>query len=135
MARNNRVALSKILSTKSTSGKSPSSCNRPAKCTRKVNSLGPDGSATMKFISTVSKNSECANNKLSSSKLRRGNGKNLLGTVDQVIAERKIFTTVAKMPSEIQTKLINNGWVGKISIDGGYFRQSGKVLVVNLIYL
>jgi len=131
MARNNRGALreneSKILSIRSISKKSLS-CNGTAKQTRKVGSCRPGDLETMKFVNTVSKNSKCTSVKYSCCKFRRGSGKNSVGTVDQVICERKIFTAVAKMPSEIQTKLIKNGWIGKITIDGDGFRRGGKYL-------
>jgi len=121
MARYNRIALrdngSKILSIRSVSKKSLS-CNKPAKRTRKVDSFKLDGSATIKLVNTVSKNSKCASVKLSCCKFRQGSGKNSVGTVDQVICERKIFTSVAKMPSEIQTKLVKNGWIGKTTANG-----------------
>jgi len=142
MACNNHSVLrdnygGKILSIKGIRGKS-SSCNGPAKRTRKVGSLGPDRMATMKSVSAVSKtNSKGANVKLSCDKFRRGSGKNSVGTVDQAILERKIFTAVAKMPAEIETKLIENGWIGKIKVDDGYFRRDGKYLLpseLNIIF-
>lgn len=40
-----------------------------------------------------------------------------LGTVDRVIQEHKIFTALAKMPDELQTTLLQNGWIGKDSFD------------------
>lgn len=42
-----------------------------------------------------------------------------LGTVDQAIRERKIFTALVKMPEEVQMVLLENGWIGKKSIDDG----------------
>jgi len=135
MACYNHVALGddggKILSIKGMQGKS-SSCNGSAKRTRKVGSFGHDRMATMKFVSAVSKTySKGANVKLSSDKFRRVSGKNSVGTVDQAILERKIFTAVAKMPAEIQTKLIDNGWIGKITVDNDYFRRGGKYCPLN----
>lgn len=125
----NHIALKdnggKILSIKGIIGKS-SSCNGTAKQPSKVGSFGPDGMATMKFVRAVSKTySKGANVKLSCEKVRRGSGKNSVGTVDQAIREKKIFTAVAKMPAEIQTKLIENGWIGKITVDDN-FRRGGK---------
>lgn len=40
-----------------------------------------------------------------------------LGTLDQVIQENKIFTALAKIPQEVQTMLLQNGWIGKDSFD------------------
>lgn len=42
---------------------------------------------------------------------------NALGTLDQVIQENKIFTALAKMPQEVRTTLLRNGWIGKDSFD------------------
>lgn len=42
---------------------------------------------------------------------------NSLGTLDQVIQENKIFTALAKMPEEVQTTLLQNGWIGKDSFN------------------
>ncbi|XP_022165822.1 protein monoglycylase TTLL8-like [Myzus persicae] len=135
MASNNHIALrdngGKILSIRSISGKSPS-CNGSAKRTRKVCSFGPKGSATVKFGSAVTKCSKGANAKLPFCKFRRQSGKNSVGTVDQAIRERKIFTSVAKMPAEIQTMLIENGWIGKITVDGNYFRRGGSTVILSL---
>lgn len=131
MACNNHTVLrdnygGKITSIKGIRVKS-SSCNGPAKRTRKVGSFGPDRMATMKSVSALSKtNSKVANVKLSCDKFRRGSSKKSVGTVDQAILERKIFTAVAKMPAEIETKLIENGWIGKIKVDDGYYRRGGK---------
>jgi len=135
MSCNNHFALrdngGKILSIKGIRGKS-SACNGSAKRTRKVGSFGPDSTETIKFVSAVSKTySNGANVKLSCGKFRRGSGKNSVGTVDQAILERKIFTAVAKMPAEIQTKLIENGWIGKIPVDDDYFRRAGKYCPLN----
>lgn len=135
MACNNHIAHRDngdkiLLSNKSIRGKS-SSCKGSVKWTRKVGSFGPDGMATMKFVSAVSKYSKGENVKLSCDKFRRGSGKNLVGTVDQAIRERKIFTAVAKMPGEIQTKLIENGWIGKITVDRDYFRRGGEYCLLH----
>ncbi|KAL4091426.1 hypothetical protein QTP88_026118 [Uroleucon formosanum] len=130
----NHIALKdnggKILSIQGIIDKS-SSCNGSAKQTRKVSSFGHYGMATKKFVRAVSKTySKGANVKLSREKFRRGSGKNSVGTVDQAIREKKIFTAVAKMPAEIQTKLIENGWIGKITADD-YFRRGGKYCPLN----
>ncbi|XP_050532923.1 protein monoglycylase TTLL8-like [Daktulosphaira vitifoliae] len=37
-----------------------------------------------------------------------------VGTVDQVIKERKIFKILGKMPSAVRTSLLNNGWIEKM---------------------
>ncbi|XP_060875042.1 tubulin glycylase 3A-like [Metopolophium dirhodum] len=136
MACNNHVAHrdngGKILSIKGIRGKSWA-CNGSAKRTRKVGPFRPDGTETIKFVSAVSKtHSNGANVKLSCGKFRRGSGKNSVGTVDQAILERKIFTAVAKMPAEIQTKLIENGWIGKIPVDDDYFRRAGSTVILSL---
>jgi len=127
---NNHIALRdngrKILSIKGIIGKS-SSYNGSDKRTRKAGSFGPAVMATKKFVRSVSKTySKGANVKVSCDKLRRGSGKNSVGTVDQTIREKKIFTAVAKMPAEIQTKLIENGWIGKITADDSFRQRGGK---------
>ncbi|XP_026805134.1 LOW QUALITY PROTEIN: protein monoglycylase TTLL8-like [Rhopalosiphum maidis] len=58
--------------------------------------------------------------------------KNSVGTVDQAIRERKIFTAVAKMPAEIQMTLIKNGWIGKIKDDNNFRNSDGPTVILSL---
>lgn len=45
---------------------------------------------------------------------------NKVGTVDRAIKERKLFTALVKMPDEVQTALLEHGWIGKsIPSDNG----------------
>lgn len=46
-------------------------------------------------------------------------GEDKLGTVDRAIRERNIFTALVKMPEEVQTVFLENGWIGKNGIDDG----------------
>jgi len=133
MANNNKIALklngNKILSNKGVRRKL--SRNRMAKrMSITVSSFEPDDSTTVNFVSSVSKYSKGSNITLSHDKSHRGNCKNSVGTVDQAIRERKIFTAAVKMPAEIQTTLIENGWIGKIKVDDGYFRKSSKYICI-----
>lgn len=41
-----------------------------------------------------------------------------VGTVDRAIRENNIFTAVSCMPDEIQTMLLENGWIGKFPSSG-----------------
>jgi len=96
-------------------GKLSSSCNESADPTQKVTSkVG------------FEKSSKSSNVKSKVGKLRRG--KNSVGTLDQAIRKRNIFTAVAKMPTEIQTRLIENGWIGKIMVADDCFRRNGEYL-------
>lgn len=119
-------------------GKLSSSSNGSAdRTTQKVDSVGPGSPETVKFVTAVtpnvggektSKHLKGSNVKSVSGKSRRGSGKNSLGTLDQAIRKRNIFTAVAKMPTEIQTTLIENGWIGKITVADDCFRRSGEYL-------
>ncbi|KAF0759556.1 Uncharacterized protein FWK35_00011073 [Aphis craccivora] len=137
MACSNKISIrlngNKILSNKGVSGKL-SSRNRMAKRMPTVSSFKPGDSTTVKFVSSVSKHSKGSNITLSHDKSYHGNCKNSVGTVDQAIRERKIFSAVVKMPDEIQTMLIENGWIGKIKVDDDYFRKSSKYILCILLY-
>lgn len=140
MAYSNKISLrlngNKILSNKGVSGKLSSRDRMQAKRMPMVNSFEPgDSTATAKFVSSVSNYSKGSNITLSPDKSHRGNCKNSVGTVDQAIRERKIFTAVVKMPAEIQTTLIENGWIGKIKVDDDYFRKSSKFILCMLLYI
>lgn len=109
--------------------------NATVKRKRKVGPVGPSGLATAKTVtaSTSGVGSEKSSKHIKGSKVkslcgksRRGSGKNSVGTLDQTIRERNIFTAVAKMPEEIQTMLIKNGWIGKITVDDNCFGRSGE---------
>lgn len=115
-------------------GKLSSSCNGPTKQSQEVDLVGPGNPETVKFGTAVTSNvggeksSKGSNNvKSSRGKLRRrGSGKNSIGTLDQAIRQRNIFTAVAKMPAEIQTTLMENGWIGKIRVADNCFRRRGE---------
>lgn len=38
---------------------------------------------------------------------------NKVGTIDHAIKEKKIFTALVKMPDEVQTTLLQHGWIRK----------------------
>ncbi|XP_022172375.1 tubulin glycylase 3A-like [Myzus persicae] len=114
-------------------------CRKLTKQSQKVDSVGPGGPETVKFVIAVtsdvgseksSKHFKGSKVKSSRGKSRRGSRKNLVGTLDQAIRKRNIFTAVAKMPAEIQTTLIENGWIGKITVADDCFRRSGTTVEV-----
>jgi len=122
-------------------GQLSSSCNGSTKLSQKVGTGGPE---TVKFTTAVtsnasgeksSKQSKGSNIKSSRGKSRRGSGKNSVGTLDQAIRKRNIFTAVSKMPAEIQTTLIENGWIGKITVADNCFRRRGEYLSLNFTEL
>lgn len=140
MAYNNHDELKENGGKRSNSGvcgKLSSSCDESVERTQKVDLVGPGGSETVEFVTAVTPNVSSeksakhfkgSNVKSSRGKLRRGSGKNSVGTLDQAIRQRNIFTAVAKMPTEIQTMLIENGWIGKITIAEDCFRRKGEYL-------
>jgi len=143
-ARNNEDALKENggkRSKKGVSGNSSSS-NGTVKRKRKVDSVGPGGSLTVKIVTAdtsgvggekSSKKFRDTKVKSSSGKSCRDSGKNSVGTLEQAIRERNIFTTFAKMPAETQMTLIKNGWIGKITAnDNCGFGRSGEYLLVEL---
>ncbi|XP_025207083.1 protein monoglycylase TTLL8-like, partial [Melanaphis sacchari] len=69
------------------------------------------------------------NDKIIKKKLSKNNS---LGTLDQTIREKKIFTAVVKMPADIQTALIENGWIGKIKTNEDYYRKNGSTVILSL---
>ncbi|XP_015367947.1 PREDICTED: protein monoglycylase TTLL8-like [Diuraphis noxia] len=119
---------------------SSSSCNRSTNQTKKVDLVGPGSPGIVKYVTAVTSNvgveksSKGSNVTPSRGKLRRrDSGKNSIGTLDQAIRQRNIFTAVAKMPVEIQTTLIENGWIGKITVADNCFRRRGtNVEVISL---
>lgn len=132
MACSNKIALIRVngnkkLSNKGVNGK----LDKMAKRMPTLSLFEPGDSTTMNFVSSVSKHSNIHSNiTLSHDKSHQGNCINSVGTVDQAIRERKIFTAVVKMPAEIQTTLIENGWIGKIKVDDDYFRKSSKYICI-----
>jgi len=124
-------------------GKLSSTDNGPTKKSQKVDLVEPGGAETVKFVTTVTSDvggkkksskhfkGSKSNVKSSRGKSRRGSGKNSIGTLDQAIRKRNIFTAVAKMPAEIQTTLIENGWIGKITATDDCFRRSSEYLPLN----
>ncbi|VVC46101.1 Tubulin-tyrosine ligase/Tubulin polyglutamylase [Cinara cedri] len=46
-------------------------------------------------------------------------GKYTVGTVDQAIKDKKIFSEKAKMPAEVRKVLLDHGWISKHPLDGG----------------
>ncbi|XP_025192996.1 uncharacterized protein LOC112593009 [Melanaphis sacchari] len=132
MACNNNDVLKENGGKRSKKGVSDnlSSCSGTAKRKHKIESVRLSGPKTVKIVSTntlsvgVEKSSKDAKVKSSSRKLCRGNGKNSVGTLDQAIRKKHIFTAVAKMPAEIQMKLIKNGWIGKITTDDNSFNRN-----------
>lgn len=137
MACGNHIAL------KYDVGKRSNKCTNGNGSNKRMRTIGSgihDGSATVKCKTTSnsgteksSKHSKGANVKSSSKKLSQGKSKNSVGTVDQAIRERNIFTAVAKMPAEVQTTLIQNGWIGKITVND-MFRPRGEYLPLKYIY-
>jgi len=137
MASNNNDALKEIGRKKlknSVSGNS-SPGNATVKRKRKVGPIGLSGLTTAKIAtaSTSGVGSEKSSKHIKGSKVKsscgksgRGSGKNSVGTLDQTIRERNIFTAVAKMPEEIQTMFIKNGWIGKITVNDNCFGRSGE---------
>lgn len=137
MASNNNDALKENggkRSKNSVSGNS-SPGNATVKWKRQVGPVGVSGLVTAKTVtaSTSGVGNEKSSKHIKGSKVKsscgksgRGSGKNSIGTLDQTIRERNIFTAVAKMPEEIQMMLIKNGWIGKITVDNNCFGQSGE---------
>lgn len=124
------------------SSSSSLSCNGSTKQSEKVDLVGPGNPETVKIVTAVTanvggeKSSKGSNVKSSRGKLRRrGSGKNSIGTLDQAIRQRNIFTAVAKMPAEIQTTFMENGWIGKITVADNCFRRRGEYLSIEYRYL
>ncbi|XP_026819242.1 protein monoglycylase TTLL8-like [Rhopalosiphum maidis] len=120
-----------------------SSSNETVKRKRKVDPAGLGGPSTVKIVTAdtsgvggekSSKQFRDTKVKSSSGKSSRDSGKNSVGTLEQAIRERNIFTAFAKMPAETQMTLIKNGWIGKITSNDncGFGRSDATVEVISL---
>uniref|UniRef100_A0A2S2PM66 Uncharacterized protein n=1 Tax=Schizaphis graminum TaxID=13262 RepID=A0A2S2PM66_SCHGA len=145
MAPNNEDALKENggkRSKKSVSDNSSSS-NGTVKRKRTVDSAGLSGPSTVKIFTAdtsgvggekSSKQFRDTKVKSSSGKSCRDSDKNSVGTLEQAIRERNIFTAFAKMPAETQMTLIKNGWIGKITANDNcvFGRSDATVEVISL---